>query len=70
MDLENITPGMRVVYIPLHAHGDRSHEDCEYGTVSSKNQRYVFVRFDRVVAMFGWQGATSEGCDPKDLKEA
>jgi hypothetical protein len=36
-------PGDRVLYVPNHAHGDKTHPDCERGVVSSTNQTYVFV---------------------------
>ena len=39
-------PGMRVRYVPGHAHGDVRHADCEDGRVSSNNGKYVFVRFN------------------------
>ena len=45
MNLTDARPGMRVRYIPGHAHGDRGHPDCEDGVVSSVNERFVFVRF-------------------------
>jgi hypothetical protein len=25
--------GMRVIYIPTHAHGDSTHKDCQHGVV-------------------------------------
>lgn len=59
--------GIRVRYIPGHARGDFDHEDCEDGAVSSQNGYSVFVRFDKQVAKFGWDGATSQGCNPTDL---
>ena len=37
MNIEDIKPRMRVVYIPGVANGDRDHPDCEHGTVSSKS---------------------------------
>ncbi len=39
--------GDRVVYIPMHADGDRNHKDCEHGIVSSITKKYVFVKYDR-----------------------
>lgn len=60
-------PGVRVRYIPGHAHNDANHPDCEDGTVSSVNEKYVFVRFDQAVSRFGWDGATSQSCNPLDL---
>lgn len=67
MKLEAIRPGMRVAYVPGHAHGDIAHPDVEHGTVSSTNNKYAFVRFDRQVAKFGWDGTTSQACDAEDL---
>lgn len=37
--------GSPVTYIPNHANGDTSHKDCEFGTISSYNDTYVFVKF-------------------------
>jgi len=31
--------GDRVLYVPNHAEGDRSHPDCEWGTISSFNSK-------------------------------
>jgi hypothetical protein len=67
MELHDIKPTMRVAYVPLHAHGDIAHPDVERGTVSSVNQRFAFVKFDKYVSKFGWDGATSQSCDPDDL---
>jgi len=57
----------RVAYIPTHAHGDIGHKDVEYGRVSSTNEKFVFVRFDKTVARLGWEGTTSQSCRPEDL---
>ena len=43
--------GDRVVYIPLHAKGDRNHKDCEHGIVSSITNKFVFVKYDKP----GWK---------------
>lgn len=67
MELKEFEPGMRVAYVPTHAEGDLTHPDVEVGKVSSKNHKYVFVRFDKYVERFGWDGATSQSCDPADL---
>lgn len=66
-ELEDFKPQQRVIYIPRHANGDRTHKDCERGRVSSVNSHYVFVRFNRHVAEFGWDGATSMACRREDL---
>jgi len=67
VNLSDIKPGMRVAYVPLHAHGNMEHPDVEHGTVSSCNSRYAFVRFDRQVGKFGCEGTTSQSCKPEDL---
>ena len=59
--------GTRVRYVPNHAHGDQHHPDCEDGAISSYNDSNVFVRFDKKVVRHGWDGATSEACDPESL---
>ena len=46
MNLEDFNVGDRVLYIPLHANGDRNHPDCEVGVVTSKNDYFVFVRYN------------------------
>lgn len=68
MSVESFNIGDEVVYIPNHAHGDRTHKDCKWGRVSSKNDRFVFVRFNEDVATFGWDGATSQACKPENLE--
>lgn len=66
---EPFKPGDRVVYVPGHAFGDCDHPDCEHGTVSSVGRvNNVFVRFDKQVSKFGWDGTTSESCDVDDLR--
>jgi hypothetical protein len=67
MNIKLATPGVRVAYIPGHAFGDMAHPDVEHGIVSSSNGKYVFVKFDRAVSRFGWDGATSQSCCPEDL---
>lgn len=62
MNIEELKPGMRVAYVPRH-----DLEAKEYGTISSVNGKYAFVRFDAQVAKLGWDGATSQACDPNDL---
>lgn len=54
--------GMRVLYIPNHAHSDVNHHEVEVGEVTSVNQRYVFVKFDCQ--------QTSKACRPENLKPA
>jgi len=66
LSLSEIVPQMRVAYVPAHAEWDK--DSIEYGTVSSKNDKYVFVKFDKQLAKFGWDGTTSQSCDPNDLE--
>ena len=61
-------PQMRVRYVPMHAYGNITHPDCEDGTVSSVNMHFVFVKFDKQVAKFGWDGTTSQACQPSGLR--
>jgi hypothetical protein len=67
MNLADIAPRMRVAYVPTHAHGDINHQDVERGTVSSTNDKYAFVKFDKQLSKFGWDGTTSQSCKPEDL---
>ena len=62
----------RVRYIPGVAYGDKDHEACEDGTISSVLWRdgavkTVFVKFDKQVNKLGWDGTTAQGCTPTDL---
>jgi hypothetical protein len=59
MKLNECEPGMYVTYVPHHAKGNAGHPDCERGTISSKNDTYVFVRFGR--------STTGQACDPSQL---
>lgn len=67
MLIDDVEEGMRVAYVPTHAGFNMSHEDVEHGTVSSKNAANVFVRFDKQVSKFGWEGTTSQSCNPETL---
>ena len=64
---EDFADGQRVRYIPGVAKGDPKHPACEDGRVSSHNSRFVFVKFDRQLERLGWEGTTSQSCDPADL---
>ena len=67
LNLYEFTPGTRIRYIPGVAQGNPNDTSCEDGTVSSVNDLYVFVKFDKQVEKLGWDGTTSQSCDPKDL---
>lgn len=58
--------GTEVIYIPTHVDGSW-HKDCERGIVSSFNDKFVFVKFYKQLANFGWKGTTSQSCRPEDL---
>jgi len=45
MKVTDFEPGDAVRYVPNHAHGDATHKDCENGIVSSRNDKFVFVRY-------------------------
>lgn len=65
--LADFSAGMRVIYVPYHANGDRSHKDCEHGRVSRVGTHSVFVKFDANVAAVGWDDATAKACYPDTL---
>jgi len=58
-----IYTGDRVIYIPTHAEGNVNHPDCEYGIVSSWNDKYVFVKYVRN----GIPQMTAQATSPEDL---
>ncbi len=37
--------GTQIIYVPLHAEGDISHKDCEYGFITAVREDTVFCRF-------------------------
>ena len=37
--------GDQIVYIPLHANGDKAHPDCEFGFVTSVRPSGCFCRY-------------------------
>jgi hypothetical protein len=49
IDIKLATPGVKVTYIPGHAHGEINHPDVEHVIVSSNNGKNVFVKFDKAV---------------------
>jgi hypothetical protein len=40
-----LTRGTQVLYVPMHAHGDTNHPDCEAGFVTSVRGDVVFCRY-------------------------
>lgn len=68
MDLENCEKGMIVAYVPPYVDEVMTHKDVEIGVISSRNDRYVFIKFVRQIAEFGWTGAASQACSSKNLK--
>jgi hypothetical protein len=60
--------GDAIIYIPMHANGDRNHKDCEHGYVTKVAERtgFVFCKFyypDGTLRTV----STSEACNPEDL---
>ena len=44
----------------------------EIGYVSSVNDRFIFVKFEKQTNLLGWEGTTAQACrheDVKDLKD-
>lgn len=65
LTLSELKPQMRVAYVPAHA---ALYPDAiEYGVVSSTNHKFAFVKFDRQLVKFGWDGTTSQSVRPEDL---
>lgn len=64
--LEDFQPGMKVVYM----HDRHNPRDCdkEQGIVSSKNNRFVFVKFPLVNDDRPLDEIGSQACNPLDLK--
>lgn len=58
---------LRVCYVPVHAHDNLNHADVEWGYIASWNDNLVFVKFDRSLSKFGWEGTTSQSCQATDL---
>ena len=52
--------GSKVTYIPRHAKDDASHPDAEGGTISSWNDKFVFVNYGRT--------GTSQATPPELLR--
>ena len=46
MQLAEIQEGMRVLFIPRHARGNRQHRDCVRGVVTGKTDTLVLVRYE------------------------
>jgi hypothetical protein len=65
----NLTIGDSVIYVPRHLHienmnkFDFKHPKCEYGIVSSVNERFIFVRY--VINRIPQN--TAKATDPEDL---
>ena len=67
--LSDFTKGMRVRYVPAHAHGDTKHKDCQNGVVSSVSHKFVFVKYDNAMGVMvtGDEPYTSQATKPEDL---
>jgi hypothetical protein len=62
LDAAHLQSGRRVAY--------HTPQGKEYGTVSSWNDYYVFVKFDVHVQQHGWDGATAHACTREQLTVA
>lgn len=74
MEIEEAKNTGRVAYVPNHIvpeYGKREnmlwHEEVERGTISSYNDKYIFVKFDKQVNVLGWNETTAQSCYPEDL---
>jgi len=69
MKLEDFKKGDRVMYIPSHAEGDMRHKDSQKGVVSSKNDTWVFVKYDWAgcIMTTGDEPYTAQATKPGDL---
>ena len=45
MMLDEIQEGLRVLYMPRHAQGKRTHPDCQRGIITGKTAPQVLVRY-------------------------
>lgn len=63
LTVNDFSPGIKVRYVPRHAHGDLTHKDVENGIVKSTNDKYVFVNYIRN----GILQETAQATDPRDL---
>lgn len=69
MKTADFQKGIKVRYVPAHAHGDTNHKDCEDGVVSSTNGRFVFVKYNNAMCVMvtGDEPYTSQATSPEDL---
>jgi hypothetical protein len=68
--INNFDHGDHVLYIPVHANGDTKHKDCQYGVVSSKNDKCVFVKYNNAMCIMttGDEPYTAQATSPEDLR--
>ncbi len=69
METDNFDKGNLVRYVPSHAGGDKNHDDCQDGVVSSINGEYVFVKYDNLMCTMitGDEPYTAQATSPDDL---
>lgn len=69
MEVTDFRKGMRVMYVPDHAKGILTHKDCNVGVVSSKNDEWVFVKYDNLdcVMITGDEPYTAQATSPRNL---
>lgn len=57
MNIKDAVKYSSVLYIPTK----------DIGKISSWNNIYIFVKFNKQIEKFGWNNTTSQSCFPKDL---
>lgn len=68
METKDFSRGMQIIYVPTHANKNLEHVDCEYGFVTSTNEKFVFCRYwiRNEYAKLRIK-SNSEATDPNDL---
>ena len=56
-EITDFATGDVVAYIPTHANGNLEHKDVECGVVSSRNDKFVFVKYFPALKRLGWRVA-------------
>lgn len=69
MTVKDFKKGDRVKYIPLHVRNDKNNPNVETGVVSSTNDTYVFVKYDRrgMIMLTGDEDVTAQAANPWNL---
>ena len=67
--ISDFEKGDKVLYVPTHAEDDWRPKDCKNGVVSSRNDKYVFVKYDNAMCIMttGDEPYTAAATRPEDL---